>query len=146
MSRERPVLSSRNETMAGGGTLHHTPCAFSPTLIVRPTKGFRPVFLIHHAAPSRLYFVKVSLSLARVLQAGEHGQTYRKCSPKESCPTMSPSPGQIFIGPAPSCRFVISSSVSPRKTCHFLPYTFPFIPLLRIKTTFNVNLPSSRLW
>lgn len=61
------------------------------------TRVLSPWFTMRDGAASRLYFVKVSLSLVRVLQAGEKGQTYRKWSSKKSCPTMSPSRCQIFI-------------------------------------------------
>lgn len=101
--RKRPALSSYNETIPGHGTLHHTPCTFFPqSLLFGQQRAFDPCSwcLIHDArwcSFSRLYFVKVSLSFVRVLQAGEKGQTYRKWSSKKSCPTMSPSRCQIFI-------------------------------------------------
>lgn len=80
-----------------------TPFALSfPNLYCSANKGLStrvlsPWSTMRGGTASRLYFVKVSLSLVRVLQAGEKGQTYRKWSSKKSCPTMSPSRCQIFI-------------------------------------------------
>lgn len=80
MSHERPVLSSCNETMPGRGTLYHTLHFPFTTLIVWSNKRafffLCLVFFVHDAAPSRLYFVKVSLSL--IPRTGEQGQIYRK--------------------------------------------------------------------
>lgn len=57
-----------------------TPCtSLSRPLLFGPTKElffFFASFFVHDAAPSRLYFVKVSLSL--IPRTGEQGQIYRK--------------------------------------------------------------------
>lgn len=126
--RKRPALSSYNETIPGHGTLHHTPCTFFPqSLLFGQQRAFDPCSwsTMRSGAASRLYFVKVSLSLVRVLQAGEKGQTYRKWSSKKSCPTMSPSRCQIFI--------VVPLNINIKY--RFMIYYFVICALFHIKET-----------